>query len=194
MRAPNTLAVDPTNVEQARAWDGAEGDYWAEHADWFDHSLAGYDAAFAAAARIGPGDQVLDVGCGTGHTTLAAARAAADGGALGVDLSAHMIDVARLLAAREGLPNARLPERRRATARVPARRVRRRRSAGPGHVLRRPAVRVGNLAAALRPGRPLTLLTWQPVAHTRVCSAPSGPQLTAATSCQPRPGAPSPFC
>jgi hypothetical protein len=37
MRAPNTLAVDPTNVEQARAWDGAEGDYWAEHADWFDH-------------------------------------------------------------------------------------------------------------------------------------------------------------
>ena len=193
MRAPNTLAVDPTNVEQARAWDGAEGDYWAEHADWFDRSLAGYDAAFAAAARIGPGDQVLDVGCGTGHTTLAAARAAADGGALGVDLSAHMIDVARRRAAREGLPNARFLNADAQLHAFPP--------GGFDAVISRtgamffgdPPAAFGNLAAALRPGGRLTLLTWQPAARNEWFGA----FWTALTGRDelpsPPPGAPSPF-
>ena len=41
MSDPNTLEIAPSNVEQARAWDGAEGDYWAEHAERFDRSMAG---------------------------------------------------------------------------------------------------------------------------------------------------------
>ena len=114
MRAPDTLAVDPSNVEQARAWDGAEGDYWAEHADWFDRSLAGYHAAFVEPPRIGRGDRVLDVGCGTGQTTRAAARPGrATGRALGVDLSARMIDVARRRAAARGAAQRAVPARRR---------------------------------------------------------------------------------
>ena len=28
----NGLRVDPSNAEQARAWDGEEGAYWAAHA------------------------------------------------------------------------------------------------------------------------------------------------------------------
>jgi len=48
---------------------------------------------------------VLDVGCGTGSTTLAVARALdADGRCLGIDLSEPMIALARARAARERIP------------------------------------------------------------------------------------------
>jgi hypothetical protein len=48
------VPVDPTNAAQSQAWDGSEGDYWAAHADTFEQSMAGYDAAFFAAAAIRP--------------------------------------------------------------------------------------------------------------------------------------------
>jgi SAM-dependent methyltransferase len=59
-----------------------------------------------AAAGIARNDLVLDIGCGTGQTTRDAARTAVDGFALGVDLSARMIDLARGLATTQGLFNA----------------------------------------------------------------------------------------
>ena len=47
-------------------------------------------------ARVAPGDRVLDVGCGTGSLTIAAARAVgATGSAVGVDPSVEMIGRAR---------------------------------------------------------------------------------------------------
>ena len=56
-----------------------------------------------AAARIRPGERVLDVGCGCGETTLLAASAAGvDGFALGVDVSEPMILRARQRAIEEG--------------------------------------------------------------------------------------------
>ena len=68
------LRVDPSNAEQAKAWDGGEGAYWAAHADHFDRSVTAYHLPFMEAAAIGTGEQVLDIGCGTGQTTRDAAR------------------------------------------------------------------------------------------------------------------------
>ncbi|MDD7938232.1 methyltransferase domain-containing protein [Actinomycetospora lutea] len=156
-----TTSVDPTNRAQATAWDGTEGDYWAAHPDRFDTALARYQPAFHAAAAIGPGDRVLDVGCGTGLTTRAAARAAPGGEAFGVDLSGRMIEVARATAAAEGVPNARFA---RADAQVHPFGT----AAFDGVISRtgamffgRPDVAFANLARAVRPGGRLTLLTWQ---------------------------------
>ena len=52
-----------------------------------------------------PGSRVLDVGCGTGSTTLAVARRlGAKGRCIGIDISEPMIAAARARAEREGTP------------------------------------------------------------------------------------------
>jgi SAM-dependent methyltransferase len=153
--------VDPTNHAQEQAWDGTEGAYWATHAEQFDDALRHYQPDFHAAAGIGTDDRVLDVGCGTGLTTRAAARAAPAGEALGIDLSGRMIDLARTLAEREGVPNARFE---RADAQVhpfPTAGVDAVISRTGAMFFGRPEVAFANLARALRPDGRLTLLTWQ---------------------------------
>jgi SAM-dependent methyltransferase len=106
MTAANDVPVDPTNAQQLNAWDGDEGSYWAEHADFFDRSMSGHHDKLFEVAAIGPVETVLDIGCGAGKTTRDAARAAKDGSALGVDLSGPMLAVARRRADEEGITNA----------------------------------------------------------------------------------------
>lgn len=56
-------------------------------------------------AGLRPDDRVLDVGCGSGSLTLAAAKQVGSAGKVfGVDASPEMIEVARGKAARSGLP------------------------------------------------------------------------------------------
>jgi SAM-dependent methyltransferase len=81
------------NAAQAERWGGVAGHHWVEHEADYDRQLAEYGAALVDAARLGPHDQVLDVGCGTGRTTIDAATRA--GRVLGVDLSPVMIERAR---------------------------------------------------------------------------------------------------
>ncbi|MFE9551925.1 class I SAM-dependent methyltransferase [Streptomyces sp. NPDC006692] len=97
---------DIANTEQAQAWNGYEGTYWADHQDRWDAVNAGFDQPLLDAAAIGPHDRVLDIGCGAGQSTLLAARAAGHGQVLGVDLSQPMLARARARAAEEGIGNA----------------------------------------------------------------------------------------
>ncbi|MEV6942970.1 class I SAM-dependent methyltransferase [Streptomyces sp. NPDC051172] len=70
------------------------------------HTWNGVDAALFAAAAVKPADRVLDVGCGTGATTRIAARPAARGHAVGVDISAPLLRTAQKLTAAEKVANA----------------------------------------------------------------------------------------
>ena len=158
------LPVDPTNAAQLEAWDGDEGTYWAKHADRFDHALAPHHREFMAASAITSGQRVLDIGCGTGQTTIDAAREAAPGIALGVDLSTAMLEVARRRAADEGVTNATFLQ---ADAQVHAFET-----AFFDVVAARTvamffgdqAAAFANLRRALRDGGRLVMLTWQPLA------------------------------
>ncbi|GAB7029167.1 class I SAM-dependent methyltransferase [Streptomyces sp. NPDC021749] len=93
------------NTEQAAAWNGYEGAYWAEHQDRWDAVNGGFNEPLLTAAAIDEGDRVLDVGCGTGQTTRLAAHRSRTGRVLGLDLSGPMLARARDTAAREGLGN-----------------------------------------------------------------------------------------
>ncbi|MFI5307459.1 MAG: class I SAM-dependent methyltransferase [Polyangiales bacterium] len=56
---------------------------------------------------LAPGERVIDIGCGGGNSTLAAAVAVgAKGAAVGVDLSAPLLELARERAAQAGLTQA----------------------------------------------------------------------------------------
>ncbi|MDA0566531.1 class I SAM-dependent methyltransferase [Streptomonospora sp. S1-112] len=94
------------NTEQSRAWNGYEGAHWAEHQARYDAVNSGFNDPLLAAAAIGAGERVLDIGCGCGQVTRLAARRAAPGGAFGVDLSGPMLARARATAAEEGVANA----------------------------------------------------------------------------------------
>ena len=83
------------NQTQHEAWNGDSGHRWAADADRRDAVLAPVADALLAAARLSPGDDVVDVGCGCGVTTLAAARAIAPGTSTGLDISGPMLDLAR---------------------------------------------------------------------------------------------------
>lgn len=71
----------------------------------YDAELRAYNQRLRSAIGVRAGDQVLDIGCGAGQSTREAARIAAPGRVLGVDLSAPMIERARQLTAAERLDN-----------------------------------------------------------------------------------------
>jgi SAM-dependent methyltransferase len=189
----DVLHVDASNTEQARAWDGDEGEYWSEHADRFDAAIARYQGAFLASAAIQPNDRVLDIGCGTGQTTRDAARLAPAGSALGVDLSARMLDVARARAEAEGVANARFLH---ADAQVyPFERgsfdvaISRTGTMFFGDHI----AAFGNLARALRPGGRFVQLVWRGPADNEWFREVTTALAAGRTVPAPPPDAPSPF-
>jgi SAM-dependent methyltransferase len=103
---PESVPVHPTNADAFSAWNGDDGAYWTDQELTFNRTTSRHMPHFLRAAAIGPSDRVLDIGCGTGETTRAAARSAPSGWALGVDLSAPMLSRARSRAEQEGLANA----------------------------------------------------------------------------------------
>lgn len=193
MATTDAVPVHPTNTDQLRAWDGDEGAYWAAHAEHFERALAGYHDRFFDAAAIAGDHRVLDVGCGTGHTTRDAARAAATGTALGVDLSSAMLDVARRRAVADGLTNVAFEQ---ADAQVHAFPV------GSfdvalGHTSAMffgdRVAALANIGRALRPDGRLVLLTWQPPAANEWIQHFSAALAAGRDLPTPPPDGPGPF-
>ncbi|MFG3498802.1 class I SAM-dependent methyltransferase [Streptomyces sp. NPDC047928] len=204
-----TLQVDPSNAEQARAWDGDEGAYWAAHADQFDRALRAYQGRFLHAAAIRPGERVLDIGCGTGETARAAGREAAGGATaggrgvdgeaaggsvLGVDLSGEMLRVARERAARQGLAHV-VFEQGDAQAYPFGDGVFDVALSRTGTMFfAEPVTAFRNIARALRPGGRLVQLVWREPRRNPWFLA-FGEAMTAGRDLPgpPPPGAPGPF-
>jgi SAM-dependent methyltransferase len=130
--------------------------------DFYDLELRAHHEHLRAAYGISAGEEVLDIGCGTGLTTREAARAAAPGCVVGVDVSARMLERARQLTAVERIDNVRYE--------LGDAQVHRFERAGFDVAISRfgtmffsdPAAAFANIAAALRPRARLVLLVWQP--------------------------------
>jgi len=90
--------------DQVEYWNGDGGERWARHADRLDGMLAPFAREILDLADLQASEQVLDIGCGAGALTLEAARlVGAERGAVGVDVSAPLLDVARARADAQGL-------------------------------------------------------------------------------------------
>jgi len=85
-------------------WNGSTGQVWVEAQALLDGLFAPLEAALVEAATSAGARSVLDVGCGTGGTTVALARALGpQAHCLGVDVSQPMLDAAEARAARAGV-------------------------------------------------------------------------------------------
>jgi SAM-dependent methyltransferase len=129
--------------------------------DFYDAELRAHHEHLRAAYGISPGDEVLDIGCGTGMTTREAGRAAAPGRVVGVDVSERTLEHARRVTAAERLDNVRYE--------LGDAQVHRFDPAAFDVAISRfgtmffsdPAAAFANIAAALRPEGRLVLLVWQ---------------------------------
>lgn len=89
------------NKEQAALWNGVAGRAWVESQDLLDQMFQPIQDILLQAVSADAGQRILDVGCGTGSTTLALARqVGASGRCVGIDISEPMINAARASAAR----------------------------------------------------------------------------------------------
>jgi SAM-dependent methyltransferase len=87
--------VAEPNETQRDLWNGDSGIRWVADADRRDVVLRPALDALLSAAALCPGERVLDIGCGCGATTMAAAHQVVPAAALGVDISEPMLDLAR---------------------------------------------------------------------------------------------------
>ena len=162
------------NTAQAEHWNTGDGvAHWITNQARYDRMHAPFTALILEAADLQAGGNVLDVGCGCGGTTLAAARLVAPGQATGLDLSGPMLARARSGAAAAGLSNAVFQQ---GDAQV--------HELEPGTfgtVISRfgvmffadPVAAFANIRSATRPGGRLVFACWQPLAANQWLLVPA---------------------
>lgn len=153
--------METANPEQAAAWNGDEGSDWVRNAPRYERSGVRHRPYLINSEVLAEGDRVLDIGCGTGRSTIEAAQFVGGGHALGVDLSGQMLAYARERAAEEGVTNVSFLQ---ADAQIHTFAM------GAHDVVISdtgcmffgdPVAAFTNIAGALRPGGRLALLVWR---------------------------------
>lgn len=182
------------NARQAEAWNGPDGEYWTKDREHLEARYRHLTPHLMAAAGLRADSRVLDIGCGTGGTSLAAAGIAVEGAVLGVDLSGPMLGAAREQAAAAGLAQVTFDQADAQVHRLEPGAFDTAISRFGVMFFADPEAAFANIAGALRPGGRLAFLCWRSLvenAYLTVPFAAIGPYV------QPPslggPGEPGPF-
>ena len=185
--------TDTANADQAAYWNDAAGRTWAELQDLLDRQLEPLGRPVMDALALRPGEQVLDIGCGCGQTTLAlGARVGESGRAVGADISQPMLEIARSRSGQLSQVNF-LAADAQTHAFEPAE---------FDAVYSRfgvmffdaPVVAFANLRRAMKSGGRLAFLCWRTPAENPIMSLPARAAARfLPPSDPPTPGAPGPF-
>lgn len=98
-----TTTLAPThNADQIAYWNSAVADRWARRQAEIDAMMAPFTDALLGAANLGPEGpwRILDVGCGSGETSLLAAEIGHE--VTGLDVSTSLLELARVRATKSG--------------------------------------------------------------------------------------------
>jgi SAM-dependent methyltransferase len=152
------------NTDQAEHWNSGEDlAHWLTNEARYDRMNEPFAALILAAAQLRPGSHVLDVGCGCGGTTIAAARVIAPGQAVGLDLSGPMLARARVTAEAAGLRNAVFQQGDAQVHPLEAARFDVVISRFGTMFFADPVAAFANIRSATRPGGRLAFVCWQPL-------------------------------
>ena len=127
----------------------------------YDAELQVHNQILRRAYGIRPDDHVLDIGCGAGQTTRDAARLAAAGCVVGVDVAAPMIERARQLTSAAGLENVGFEQVDAETHPFPAECFDVAISRFGTMFFRNPVAAFTNIARAMRREGRLVMMVWQ---------------------------------
>jgi SAM-dependent methyltransferase len=180
------------NVEQHQAWDGHEGEHWARHADRYERSTRRHRERLLAAADLRASDRVIDIGCGSGRTSIEAAQRAPEGTTMGLDLSGPMLAVARQRALDEAIENVTFVQ---GDAQVhpfePGADVAL--SLTGAMFFSDPVAAFANIGSGLRPGGRLALVAWRELERNEWVSTIRSSLALGRDLPTPPPDAPTPF-
>lgn len=147
------------NPEQSAKWNDRTGRSWAELSDMLDQLLAPFVPLLLEEAGPMAGRRILDVGCGAGALTLAAADRG--GLCLGIDISAPLIEAARARADRQDAARAEFVRADAQTHRFDAHAFDVVVSRFGVMFFADPVAAFRNLRTAVRPGGRLACLAWR---------------------------------
>lgn len=92
------------NIDQARYWNSASGKKWVTLQEGIDRTFSTINDRLLERAAPRSGDRVLDVGCGTGATSMIFAdQVGIDGAVVGIDISQMLVNLAEIRCSDNGL-------------------------------------------------------------------------------------------
>ncbi|MEY4544734.1 MAG: hypothetical protein RL685_929 [Pseudomonadota bacterium] len=184
---------EQSNREQIEFWNGSAAERWLSEQELMDRALGPFGLAAIERLAVAPGESIVDVGCGSGHTLLQLAeRVGSSGRVLGVDPSRPLLQ--RAGERTRQLPQVELCEGDAASVAL----------RGPLHGLfsrfgvmffADPAQAFSSLRAQLEPGARLAFVSWQPLEQNPWSAVPLAVagSVLAEAPVLPDPTAPGPF-
>ena len=167
--------MSDANTAQAEYWASAAGTQWIVREALMDALLYPVLARVLHHAALQPGEAVLDIGCGTGASCLAAAAAVGpSGNVTGLDNAAQLLDRARNRAAAAGLANISFILADAQTHAFAPASVDVMISRFGVMFFEDPTAAFANMARALKPGGRLVFAAWAPASQVPWFSIPVG--------------------
>ncbi len=154
------------NKAQSDYWSSAPGLKWIEHESALDQAMSGMLSQMLDVSGINSGHRVLDIGCGTGASTFAAAELVGTNGSVtGLDISEPLLERAKARASELGqnnidflLADAQSYDFKAAKYDLVISRLRM-------MFFEDPVEAFGNIASALKPGGKTVFIAWAPAAQ-----------------------------